>query len=161
MMPNLRDRHRAGYDRLVVTTPECADASLKTWAACDVAAEVLEAPSAPAATMAFLIHWEQTAFGEADRARKTAADRRDALGSIVQGSVVGDALDATARIALPGLRTAYESSGDAYSAKMIANLDLITRQGLASYAALESFRAGHVEALASSGPPKRAPSAGP
>lgn len=150
MMPNLRDRHSVGYDKLVVIAPECLDASLKTWGACDAAAELLEAANARSATMAFLVHWEQTAFGDAERSRQAAVQHQDALGTIVQGSVVADALAATARIDLPVLRSVYEGFGDAYSMTMLANAELITPQGLASPVVLDSFRSAHVAAMAAS-----------
>lgn len=69
------------------------------WAACDVSAEMLEAKTPGSVTIAFIVHWEQTAFGDAERARQNGAARYDALDTIVQGKVVADSLDATARIA--------------------------------------------------------------
>jgi hypothetical protein len=155
MMPSLRDRHPVGYDKLVAVAPECSDASLKTWGACDAAAELLEAANGRSATMAFLVHWEQTAFGDTERSRRAAVQNQDALGSIVQGSVVADALAAMARIDLPVLRKVYAGFGDAYSMTMLANAELITPQGLASSAVLDSFRAAHVAAMTSSQAPGR------
>lgn len=160
MMPNLRDRHPAGYDKLALTVPECANASLKTWTACDAAAELLEATNARSATMTFLLHWERTAFGDAERSRQTAVANRDAMGTIVQGSVVADALAATARIDLPILRSVYAGFGDAYALTMLANAELITPQGLTSPAVLDTFRAAHVAAMAVVQAPSRPPPGG-
>lgn len=147
LMPNIRDRHPSGHPKAVALVPECANVSLKTWAACDVAAEMLEAGTPGGATVAFLVHWEQAAFGDAERARQDASARYDAMGSIVQGKVVADSLDATARIALPVLRKLYENSGDAYSRVMRINADLITRASLGSRSAMDAFRSAHVNAM--------------
>lgn len=148
ILPSIQSQHPNGYSKLIIDHPECQSPDLKNYNACLSAAKLIECTSSEQVTVKFISHWEEAAFGMADRRQKVGEGRdepRDAyLESSVWSSVKHDAITATERIVVPVAKKIYADSNTDYSVKMLKQADLIDLNSRSSF---DSFRTIHTELL--------------
>lgn len=148
MLPSIQSQHPAGFAKLTASQTECQTPDLKNYSACFAAAQLLESFSPEQITTRFLAHWEETAFGLADRKEKIGEARYDPgssyLETSVWGSVKYDSVRASERIVLPVLKKLYEESGTEYGNKMLKQTDLIILDSRSSF---DTFRTIHTQQL--------------
>lgn len=148
MLQPIQSQHPNGYARLIPDHPECQTPDLKNYNACLTAAKLIESTNPYQVTVKFISHWEEAAFGMADRRQKVGEGRYlpgdMALEAGVWGSVKHDEITATERIVVPTVKKIYTDSGTDYSVKMLKQVDMIDLNSKSSF---DSFRAIHTEFL--------------
>jgi len=147
MLPKIESQHPEGYSKVIKLVPECSIISLDNYSSCLVASEMLESISAQLATVKFITHWENVAFGHADRMQKAGESRHDLVDTLVFGDIKYDEIQATKKIVIPVLRQIYKSSEGNYEKTMYPQVDLIELTAKSSF---DSFREIHTKALTSS-----------
>jgi hypothetical protein len=144
MLTSTQDPYSKEYKRLIEIKPRCQSPALKFYSACLAASDLLESSSPEEATLKFIAHWKETAFGMA--ARREQIDEMHhsphdaALESGEWGSVKRAEIETTQEIVLPVLRQYYTNLKDNYSSQMVKQLDLVILDSKSSF---DSFRGYH------------------
>ncbi|HEY4716827.1 MAG TPA: hypothetical protein VII00_06945 [bacterium] len=150
MLPSVQALYPTGYTKLMTIVPECQTTRDHNYSACLMAAKLLESNSTEQATTQFMAHWEDTAWGYADRKQKIAESRHSPSDGFVEYMVYGkvkyDEIKATERIVLPTIRKIYTDSGTDYGTKMLKQIDLIDLDSRSSF---DVFRDVHTGLLKS------------
>lgn len=144
-LPSIPSQYPKGYDELTSIIPECKNISLDNYAACLVSSQILESQTPQQATIIFIKHWEQTAFGEMESMRNSMMINRDLTGSLVLAKVKYDEAQRIKTVVMPILKNKYfQNKDNEYAKKMLPHLDLIE---VLSKASFDSFREIHVKAV--------------
>ncbi|MCR4286654.1 MAG: hypothetical protein NUW09_01440 [Deltaproteobacteria bacterium] len=148
MLPPIETQHPDGYSRLKVLQPECATINLDNYGACLAASELLESTSPEQATVKFLKHWEDTAFGFAQRKAHIGEARYSPQDSFLEsgvwGSVRAKGINFSEKIVVPVLKNFYADKNDDYSVEMLKQLNLIMLDSRSSF---DTFREVHAQIL--------------